>query len=329
LKNKLTVVDAKNDVAKASLPPFKAYCEFQDTLDLLKRKTNEIARYVRQFEKHPAGRFTKDDDFLSWAEDALAIFDKSGAKHIAEAEAALSMFDIEGLYDKNGDLKKSWIAAKVSELVGSFPQANVANPEIYIPMLINEIMADGVSDVVVLEMTVRALRQTSKFIPSISEVLAAKKKVTDEWSERYDAIEDLPWQASELRRLIEEAKPVRLQEDERLAAAQLQRDEQQRVWKLKEERRSAMEAERRLPLKVGDRATTININSPCTVVQIDRAGEGDFLIDMCWVECDIPIPCVGDDDDTITIEPLSNFRKLISGDKGFEREATSEQQVAK
>ncbi|QDM17232.1 hypothetical protein FNL55_15465 [Tardiphaga sp. vice352] len=323
MSKKLTVVQSDIAPATSKLPSFKAYNDLADTLDALAYRYKILEGHVEIFEKHPTG-IKRSYDHLPWIEENLAEFDKGAAKRIAEANAQSDAFNIEILRDEDG-LKKSWIAAKVGELVGSFPQANVANPEIYVPMLINEIMAEGCHDMVILEMTVRSLRQSSKFIPSISEVLKELRKVSDEWGQRYDALEYIEGQADELRQLIAEAKLLRQQEEERRAAEKPKQEEQRQAALLADEQRLAREAERKLPIKVGDRVFDSTWGSTGTVAEIVSAG-GDFLIDMCCIYLDAPFLFYDDDnhDPRTTIAPLDDLQKLIKGDRGFEPDGTKE-----
>jgi len=85
-------------------------------------------------------------------------------------------FDPEDAYeDDSYQIRKAQVAKHVSLLVGSFPNAAPGNPEVYVMMLVEEIIADAPS-VPVLESTRRIIRRTQKFLPAISEVLEILKE---------------------------------------------------------------------------------------------------------------------------------------------------------
>ena len=312
----LTVVNS-GAVAKQSAPPFKAFKQLEEDLDDILRRYQNICRLWGRFLKYPLGRVGADD-FLEEAEKTLRRFRENGSKEVSDAEAANSALNPPAAFDENDKLKKIMVAAKVGELVGSFPQGNIANPEIYVPMMVNELMDGDDLNVVTLEMTVRAVRKKSRFLPAISEVLEASQVVIDEWSNRYEALSEIEYWAETLQGTVDDCKRLRLEDDERRAAEKVKEEERCRAWAIENEQRLAREAERLLPIKVGDRVFDSQWSSAGTVLEVVSAGTGDFLVDMCWIKYDTPLPWSDDDDDTTTICELGHLRKLIAGDKAYE-----------
>lgn len=76
-------------------------------------------------------------------------------------------------------LTRRVVSEQVAMLIGSFPNANPHSSEVYVPMLIEEIIAAN-PRASALESTCREIRRTKTFLPAIAEVL----KVLREQAER-------------------------------------------------------------------------------------------------------------------------------------------------
>jgi hypothetical protein len=83
------------------------------------------------------------------------------------------------------EITRRVVTEKVGLLIGGFPNAGPHNPEAYMGMLIEEIIAAN-PRVSVLEATCRELRRSKNFAPSIAEVLKELKAQANKW---YDALE--------------------------------------------------------------------------------------------------------------------------------------------
>ena len=64
----------------------------------------------------------------------------------------------------------SEVAKMITILMGSFPTSKIPEPEIFVRVLMDDVMALEPS-FVEMESTCRHLRKTKKFMPSISEVI--------------------------------------------------------------------------------------------------------------------------------------------------------------
>lgn len=108
---------------------------------------------------------------------ANAVKDEKLEKRLDEVEP-------EGWWDDNGDVVFSEVAKMITLLMGSFPTSKIPEPEIFVRVLLDDVMVLQPS-FVELESACRHLRQTQKFMPSISEVIDEIKRQEKLWSVRW------------------------------------------------------------------------------------------------------------------------------------------------
>ena len=126
-------------------------------------------------------------------------------------------FESDGKGDDGGDDEEwneeeyneeydAWYRSRVSlcvvPLLGAFPNANPADPKVFVSTLIDD-MAGCDASLVVIEAAVRKVRRTMKFLPSIAEVLEAIRDEETAWAPGFDAVHggiDLLRKALETRR---------------------------------------------------------------------------------------------------------------------------------
>lgn len=168
------------------------------------------------------------ENALKRATEAKNSFQVSGAKHQAAGILkGLERFSPDGdkdvIPESNFVPTRAYIAKQAALLLGSFPNGAPSDPEIYVGMLIEEIMA-GEFFKHAVESGVRRLRRTQKFLPSISEVLEVLNDEQKLWTRRLDVYglqDTLDW----LDESIESAKLLLTKHEEaaaerkRLAAA--------------------------------------------------------------------------------------------------------------
>lgn len=75
------------------------------------------------------------------------------------------------------------VAKMIAVLMGSFPTSKIPEPEIFVHVLLDDVMALTPS-FVELESTCRRLRQTQKFMPSVSEVIETLREQQKLWDRR-------------------------------------------------------------------------------------------------------------------------------------------------
>jgi hypothetical protein len=83
-------------------------------------------------------------------------------------------------YEIDRQIRRQVVGDKVGFLIGSFPNAGPHNPEIYVAMLIEEIVAANPS-VSALEATCRQIRRTATFVPTLAEVLKILREQETFW----------------------------------------------------------------------------------------------------------------------------------------------------
>lgn len=94
----------------------------------------------------------------------------------------------------------SIVTQEVARLIGSFPNASIASPEVYISALVFDILDMRIPDAVVV-LTCQKLRRSSRFVPTISEVLEMADAATASWR----SLEELAYQLPATRQALEDA----------------------------------------------------------------------------------------------------------------------------
>lgn len=95
-------------------------------------------------------------------------------------------------------ISPSAVTREVALLVAAFPNAAPTSPEIFISTLSYDLVDLRIPDAIVAE-ACRKLRRTSKFVPSISEVVAEAEQLLDQWR----LVETLPERAAKARGQLE------------------------------------------------------------------------------------------------------------------------------
>jgi hypothetical protein len=147
---------------------------------------------------------------------------------------------------KESEITRRVVTEKVGLLIGSFPNAGPHNPEAYMGMMIEEIIAANPS-ASGLEATCRELRRTKNFAPSTAEVLKELHKQEAElWGECLCIWEDdIEWWVKERERLIEAAKAKQAQEAEEKRLAEEREKERRERWERERQERLAREQRER------------------------------------------------------------------------------------
>ena len=149
------------------------------------QKVKDLARRLDRYYRHLEAMM-KVDERLGEANDYTR------KQIIQEAERVIEEFEMMGGHHslKSGRLQKEWdeccpeswwpedcdhpvyseVARMITVLMGSFPTSKIPEPEIFVRVLMDDVMALDPS-FVEMESTCRELRKTKKFMPSVSEVI--------------------------------------------------------------------------------------------------------------------------------------------------------------
>ena len=241
-----------------------------------------------------ATNYTSRKRIFQEAEQIIEDFAKTGWRHSI----------------KNGRLQKKWdeccpeswrpedsdspaygeVAKMITILMGSFPTSKIPDPEIFVQILLDDVMALTPS-FVEMESTCRQLRKTKTFMPAISEVIKTLEEQQKLWNRRESTIA-----------ILEEFYDNLCEETARFKAAA---PEEERQIKEAEERRR-IEAARSQPLAVGDRVRAVDYGAG-TVLMICPQTYGDTQYMVCFDFNKHEYFCGRD-----------CLERLISGDEGFE-----------
>ena len=94
----------------------------------------------------------------------------------------------------------SILKQEVARLIGSFPNAAIASPEVYISALVYDLLDKRIPDAVVV-LACQRLRRARRFVPTISEVLDTAEEIAANWR----SLEELADQLPAARQALEEA----------------------------------------------------------------------------------------------------------------------------
>jgi hypothetical protein len=200
-------------------------------------------------------------------------------------------FDPESAYD-DGCLLEERVRAAIALLLASFPNANPGNPEAYVGMMVEEVMAEDDVSLVVLESACSQVRRTSKFSPTTAEVIEAIREQAEVWEPRLNAIHGCGNVVGLIRNELKAATE--------LVAAATAEQEQRRIAA---EKRRADNELRAQPLKAGDRVRHKNVDEPGPGTILGPI-EGGFHVYY--------------DNDTGGYVLDGSLERMIPGDSGFE-----------
>ncbi len=228
---------------------------------------------------------------------------------IQEAKRVVEEFEILGGHRslKSGRLKKLWdecspeswwpedrehpvraeVAKMIAILMGSFPTSKIPEPEIFVPALLDDVMALDPT-FVEMEATCRHLRKTKKFMPSISEVIETLEEQKVLWDRRSDAVWFMEEWYDDLCAEIARAKAA---EDRKAAKSE--------------------------PLVVGDRVRNSKLGSGTVTAVEQLEFEEGMLYRVCF-DISPETDLFGS-----TLFGAKNLERLVAGDEGFEPPAVS------
>lgn len=132
---------------------------------------------------------------LREAEKVIEHFEKTGGKACFKSGRLQKLSNEcapESWWAKGGGPAYSQVAKMVTILLGSFPTSKIPEPDIFVRVLLDDVMELKPS-FVEMESTCRKLRTKKPFMPSISEVMAELEEQQELWGRRFgtrEVIED-------------------------------------------------------------------------------------------------------------------------------------------
>lgn len=122
----------------------------------------------------------------------------------------------------------TFIRNEVANLIGSYPNANITDPETFISALIFDLLDARMPDSVVY-LACQTIRRTSRFLPTIAEVFQAAERERDRWA----AVLEYPMRLAQNRAIVADT----LKEAEEALASILEEDRQRAAREAEWERR--------------------------------------------------------------------------------------------
>jgi hypothetical protein len=140
-----------------------AYGDFDRWIALGKR----LDDHYRELTARPQRLATAEILLVRWSADELA----DAVAWFAEASAWFERAEFYESPDRR-IISRHFVAEKVASLVGAFPNASPGATAIYTRVLVDQLIAAGAS-ASRIELVTRTLIRTLRFVPTVSEVLAA------------------------------------------------------------------------------------------------------------------------------------------------------------
>lgn len=98
---------------------------------------------------------------------------------------------VEAVRNALATISERAVRRHVAQLIGSFPNANPTDPESYIAALVFDLLDCQIPDAV-LALTCQEIRRTSRFVPTISEVIGAARQHLAQCQQLLNLEETLP-----------------------------------------------------------------------------------------------------------------------------------------
>jgi hypothetical protein len=224
----VVAVDApKVPAVKKPLNKWRQHHILTEQADGLVERYNELRELEQQVLQRKPGEPLPD---LVQAE-----LDEHDQWMLARCRELVKQLDPEDAYEPEDDddddewydirwLKRSHIAKRLSLLIAAMPAGKAGTPDGFVKMLLEHV-ADTEMCALTLEDACRDLERNAKFLPTISEVLAAIEKHQKEWSKRRCAIDGITHESEWLQVLIRKRQP-----EAALEIAQAKQQEAKRDW---------------------------------------------------------------------------------------------------
>ena len=229
---KCKALDVKVPAIRSARVPAKPKREYRDFDDYVRAAEllDRYAAYAYDEEKQE-GRWIRH-------ETALAVY--------REWDAAFEHFERDDQYEqtkhKKPDLlgahtdrviKQRFVSEQAAIPIGSFPNANPSSPEMYLRMLVEEIIAAN-PRASALEATCRHIRRTATWLPTVAEFLKVLRTEMERWEERVWGESDL----EHYRNRIEERKAAEEKRKAEEKAAEAKREERLRQRRIEDMRKA-------------------------------------------------------------------------------------------
>jgi hypothetical protein len=203
--NKLVAVHPKQPATQKPWPT-------QGEINALANRLDSIVRFGKRFDS-----ITKHNvrEKLGELQRHIDDFERGGGKRTmieyAQGQNSLEP-EPDEWRDEEWRVQRSAVSKMLAFLVGSFPTSNLPDARVFTIVMLDDVMALEPS-FAELECACRKLRQSQKFMPSISEIVAEVKDQKKAWDRRFsalDCIEDsynnaIALRDAELKRIEEEA----------------------------------------------------------------------------------------------------------------------------
>ncbi|QIG50390.1 hypothetical protein G5V57_23255 [Nordella sp. HKS 07] len=280
----LTVLKGAQDLAD-----FDRFAKETEKLAKVRRKLHQVTEPLREMNS------TTDEmeRVIKEAKAALERYSCDGTlERVKRLEGQAAKLEPGEYYTEDGEMSASFGMAMLINFLTAFPTSNVPDPPLFLKILSEEVGARA-PNWFALNAALLHLRRTSKFVPTLSELLETLDREEKVWSHRLEAHDELGYELSELPTLIEEAEAWVVEKRERMESERLERE------RLERDR----ERQRALPITPGDRVE-VEYLGPGTVVR----PWGDDLMLVAFDRLDYE-QCMD----------ISCLKRLLPGDVNFEQ----------
>jgi hypothetical protein len=231
-------------------------------------------------------------------EAANVLDDSEGTRELLqELRVEAQKFDPPDATDDDYCILEEVVRTHVALLLASFPNAKPGNEEVYVGMMVEHVLAENPSPVV-LESACAQIRKSAKFPPTTAEVIEAINEQKKLWGPRLVAIDYF-----ELR--VESLRSELAVTTELVAAAKVKNEERMRAV---EEKKRIDDALRAQPVAVGDRVHCCSNGS---------LGAGTIIeADSSWMRENPGFNVIFDSANVYFCE-TTDLERMIPGDHNF------------
>ncbi|MCA1390769.1 hypothetical protein I6F20_17015 [Bradyrhizobium sp. IC3123] len=204
-------------------------------------RSNGVYRQLRGLADDADVVLRRYDELETASDKAQAELSEYDKQLLASCKEALELLDAESNYEDDdrdySELRRNVIKARLAMLIGAFPNGAPSDPDVYVRVMLEHVCSMDSFCLPALDAACYDIVATQRFLPTVSEVVAAITQHQERWSRRFWAISQL---AERSRRAI--ARIERLEEAAQLQAAQQRaaaktRDVEQARLKLEQARR--------------------------------------------------------------------------------------------
>jgi hypothetical protein len=182
-----------NEVIKRSrtkiASAWRAIDQLADDADQLMAREAEFAGLRRLLRDHANALKAGEPLIEPFPDEREAKLDAHDEKLLQSCREAIDLLDPEANYedgDREGDLRRDVISVRLAMPCGGFPNGAPGDPEVFVTVMLEHVCAIEGLSFLALDAACRQITTAQKFLPTISEIVAAIEEQQEIWDRRYE-----------------------------------------------------------------------------------------------------------------------------------------------